>query len=80
MKSNFQFWPGVKRASETSWLASLISWRIFIGIYNMKRSYNAYFAPLFDKEKNRKNPMSNFEKTQTGKPLASLSFLKRSWP
>ena len=52
----------------------------FIGIYNMKRSYNAYFAPLFDKEKIRKIPISNFEKTQTGKPLARLCFLKRSWP
>ena len=46
----------------------------------MKRSYNAYFAPLIDEEKIRKIPMSNFEKTQTGKPLASLCFLKRSWP
>ena len=46
----------------------------------MKRSNNAYFAPLFDKEKIRKIPISNFEKTQTGKPLARLCFLKRSWP
>ena len=51
-----------------------------IGIYNMKRSYNAYFAPLFDKEKKWKIWMSSFEKAQTGKPLASLCFLKRSWP
>ena len=46
----------------------------------MKRSNNAYFASLFDKEKIRKYPISNFEKTQTDKPLAGLCFLKRSWP
>ena len=52
---------------------------VFLSI-KLKRSYNAIFAPLFDGGKNRKIWHKVFEKTRTGKPLASLRFLKRSWP